>query len=263
LSVLAKFGDLYAYLFGRQWLARAHRALFYLSGRALGLYNYSSESISGETAIMGRLLDGIAQPVVFDVGANDGVWSAAVLRLNPRAVLHAFEPQETLAQGIASRLPQVKVNRAALGESPGTLQLHDYADHPGSQHASLVPGVIDQMHGGTVRSTDVPVLTLDGYCAEHAIAAIDLLKVDVEGYELQVLRGARQMLAEGRVRSIQFEVTHLNVLGRVFIEDFFTLLGDQYALYRLLPHGLTRLHRPSHWFNEQFGYQNIVALKHS
>jgi FkbM family methyltransferase len=232
-----------------------------MSARALGLYNYESSAVSGEQWIMRRLVGGAVAPVVFDIGANNGEWLAALRKINGSALIHAFEPQATLAERIASSYPGVQVSNAAVGDNPGTLDLYDYADHPGSQHASLLYGVIDSVHGGQVRQTRVPVVTLDDYCRQHTISRIDFLKIDVEGYELHVLRGARRMLEEGRVSAIQFEFTHLNVLGRVFVDDFVKCLGPDYELHRLLPHGIALLHARNHWHNEQFVYQNIVALR--
>ena len=259
--MLKEIGDLYALLFGWPALARMHKGLLYMSSRALGLCNYSNASISGERWLVRHRLAGAMQAVVFDIGANNGEWLADVLRVNRSAQIHAFEPQQVLAERIVASHRDVKVINAAVGAEAGFLELFDYADHPGSQHASLVQGVIDAVHGGTVRSTRVRVVTLDDYCAEHHVARIDLLKIDVEGFELQVLRGARRMLEEGRIDAIQFEVTHLNVLGRVFVDDFVRLLGASYTLHRMLPHGLTPLFGQNHWTNEQFVYQNLFALR--
>ena len=86
------------------------------------------------------------------------------------------------------------------------------------------------------------------------------LKIDVEGFELEVLRGAQRMLSEGRIVAIQFEFNEMNVVGRVFVGDFFHLLGPTYTLYRLLPHGLMPIIGQNHWWNEQFIYQNLFAL---
>lgn len=259
--MLRLLGDFYAYLLGWPILSRLHKGLFYMSARALGLYNYHSPAVSGEHWIVRHRVAETAAPVVFDIGANEGEWLAALRRVNAGAEIHAFEPQAALAARIAAAYPDVKINNAAVGDQPGVLDLYDYADHPGSQHASLLDGVIDSVHGGKARHTKVPVVTLDDYCSEHAISRIDFLKIDVEGYELRVLQGSRRMLEEGRVGAIQFEFTHLNVLGRVFLDDFVKCLGPQYGLHRLLPHGLTPLHVHNHWLNEQFVYQNIVALR--
>lgn len=259
--MLKRMGDLYALLFGWPALARLHKGLFYMSSRALGLYNYSTPSISGESWLIRQQLAGATRPVVFDVGANDGEWLGEVRRVNGSACIHAFEPQRALAEQIRVNHRDVKVNVAAVGAEAGFLDLFDYADHPGSQHASLVQGVIDSLHGGTVRSTRVRVLPLDEYCAEHGVDKIDLLKIDVEGFELQVLRGAHRMLTEGRIDAIQFEFNQMNMVARVFVDDFFRLLGTRYTLHRLLPHGLMPMFDQNHWPNEQFVYQNLFASR--
>lgn len=258
--MLNRLGDLYALLFGWPALARLHKGLLYLSSRALGLHNYSSSAISGESWLIRHRLAGKARPIVFDIGANNGEWLGEVRRINAQACIHAFEPQRALAEQILARHWDVMVNVAAVGAEAGVLELFDYADHPGSQHASLVAGVIDSVHGGAVRSTQVSVVPLDAYCMEKGVDRIDLLKIDVEGFELQVLLGAQRMLSEGRIGAIQFEVTQLNLVGRVFVDDFFRLLGPSYTLHRLLPHGLMPIFGQNHWSNEQFVYQNLFAL---
>lgn len=259
--MLRRFGDIYAWLFGWAALNRVHKALFYFSGRALGLYNYTSPRITGERYAITLGIAGKDAPVVFDVGANEGDWTAEVIAIRPNARIHAFEPQARLADSIAAAYPQAKVNNMGLGDAPGRLELADYAEHAGSQHASFLKGVIDGIHHGTARYTAVTVGTVDAYCEENGIDYIDLLKVDVEGFELKVFQGARRMLSERRVNVIQFEFNEMNVVGRTFLDDFFTSLSATHDLYRLLPHGLLRLHPRSHWANEQFVFQNIIALR--
>lgn len=259
--MIRQLGDLYAWLLGWPALAPLHKGFFYLSARAMGLQNFASDFVSGESRAAAACLAGKRAPVVFDVGANEGNWLTSVLRIAPDARLHAFEPQPALAEKIRVRARGVEVTNAAIGEHPGTLTLYDYADHPGSSHASLLPGVIDGVHGGTPRSTAVPVIRLDDYCQEHSIEAIDLLKIDVEGFELAVLRGAHRLLQAGKVAAIQFEFNEMNVVSRIFLRDFFQLLGPGYRLYRVLPHGLLSLKTNSLWLNEQFVFQNVVAMR--
>jgi FkbM family methyltransferase len=254
-------GDVYAFLFGWPAAARLNKAFFYLSSRALGFNNYSSLRVSGETRIVNDRVRRNRVPVVFDVGANNGDWSAMVLKANKLAQIHAFEPQPALAAHIAATYPTIAVNNSAVGESAGVLDLYDYADHPGSQHASLFKGVIDTLHGGIPRITKVSVVTIDEYCRAHRVEYIDFLKIDVEGFELSVLRGAKEMLAGGNIEAIQFEFTEINVIGRTFLQDFMSYLGSTFCVYRILPHGLMQLRANSHWFNEQYAYQNLLAIK--
>jgi FkbM family methyltransferase len=261
VPALERIGNLYAYIFGWPCLARLHRGLFYMSSRGLGLLNFSSERISGERRAIVVALAGKTKPVVFDVGANEGHWISSVLAICPAAEIHAFEPQPALAERVRATYPHVHLNAIGLGHEPGTLELFDYADHPGSQHASVLPGVIDNVHGGSARSQKVPIGTVDQYCAERRIEHIDFLKIDVEGFELNVLRGAPRMLKGGRIDVIQFEFNEMNLVGRTFMRDFFAELSAAYVLYRLLPHGLIALKSSSIWLNEQFVFQNILAVR--
>ena len=261
LAVLKSIGDIYAVLFGWPAAARFNKAIFYLSSRGLGFHNYSSQGISGELRILNELIRNIASPVVFDVGANNGDWSALALKANRLARIHAFEPQAALAAHIAATYPAIAINTLAVGEVAGELDLYDYADHPGSQHASVLKGVIDSVHGGTPRISKVSVVTIDDYCRQHGVQHIDFMKIDVEGYEFAVLNGAKEMISAGRIQAIQFEFNEMNVTGRTFLQDFMNALGNNYCIYRILPHGRLELKTHNHWFNEQYAYQNILALR--
>ncbi|HLQ78763.1 MAG TPA: FkbM family methyltransferase, partial [Terriglobia bacterium] len=157
--------------------------------------------------------------------------------------------------------PQIAVNNVAVGESAGEVELYDYAGQPGSQHASLLKGVIDTIHGGTPCTTKVSIITIDEYCRVHRIEYIHFLKIDVEGFELSVLRGARGMIADGKVEAIQFEFNEMNIIGRTFLHDFMDFFGNAYGVYRILPHGLIALKPGDHWFNEQYIFQNLLAIK--
>lgn len=259
--MIARLGNLYAYIFGWPILAKLHTRLLYLSARALGMHNHASSIVSGEKKAMRIGVHGKSVPVVFDVGANEGQWCKELLAICPSARIHAFEPQQNLAAKIKSNYPSVAVNNMALGDVAGALQLFDYADQPGSQHASLLRGVIDGLHHGNARSESVTVGTLDDYCTQHEVGHIDLLKIDVEGFELKVLLGAKRMLTENRIDVIQFEFNEMNVLEKIFMRDFFDLLPCSYQFFRLLPHGFLRINPRQIWINEQFVYQNIVAVR--
>ena len=100
---------------------------------------------------------------------------------------------------------------------------------------------------------------LDSFCEQQMIDEVDFLKIDVEGGELEVLRGASNLLEEKKIKVIQFEFNAMNVLSRSFLKDFYNILGG-YAIFRLLPDGLVAL---GAWnpANEIFRYQNLVAIE--
>lgn len=259
--MLKELGDVYAFIFGWPVVARLNNGLFYLSSRALGFNNHTTLARSGELKIIKERIGGTHTPVIFDVGANVGDWSAAVLNANRLAQIHAFEPQAALAARLVAGYPGITVNNAAVGEFAGELDLYDYVDHPGSKHASLLKGVIDTIHKGVAHATKVPVVTLDEYCREHRVERIHFLKIDVEGFEISVLRGAKEMIAGGKIDAIQFEFNEMNVAARTFLNDFIEYFGNAFSVYRILPHGVLPLRANNHWLNEQYTFQNLLAVK--
>jgi hypothetical protein len=86
-----------------------------------------------------------------------------------------------------------------------------------------------------------------------------LLKIDTEGNELDVLRGAINSINQKKIKAIHFEFNEMNVISRVFFRDIYLMLKD-YKLYRLLPYGMTEINVYSPLFCEIFAYQNIVAI---
>ena len=252
--------ETYARLFGRPAFRRLNSFLFKLGARGLGLLN-GEPSLTGEMGALRTCLADLDAPVVFDVGANKGDWSRAVLQQRPAASLHVFEPSPALAEILRRALPGAAVNLAAVGATPGTATLHSYAEDPTSEHASLHRAVMSDLHQAKeIVSWDVPVVTLDGYCADHGVHRIDLLKIDVEGGEYDVLLGAKGLLEGKRVDRVQFEFNEMNTISRRFFADFADLLAD-FELYRILPVGLLPLKGAAPWKREQFIFQNILALR--
>jgi FkbM family methyltransferase len=188
-------------------LARQRRRRWRLRGTvAAGLATNQIESL--------ELLEWIratAQPpiaVIHDLGANIGTWTALARAVFPSAVIHAFEPLPAHADSFERRTagwPDVTLHRVALGATNGTAPLHVTSF---SDSASLRPlanagrdyfGLTD---GPTVT---VPVATLNDWCTRTNVPVPDLLKLDLQGFELDALRGAENLLP--RVRYVLTEVS--------------------------------------------------------
>lgn len=149
--------------------------------------------------------------IVFDIGANVGKLTIDFSYLvGDNGVVHAFEPSaetyERLEETIVlEKRKNVVLNRCALGYKTGVAKFHVYdADHSTLNSFALRP--LKKYGIDAISSVeDVFVNTVDKYCQNHEIEHIDLLKIDVEGAELEVLRGADKMLNEKRVRCCIFE----------------------------------------------------------
>lgn len=158
---------------------------------------------------------GYLQPgmTAFDVGAYIGVYTGLMARLvGPEGRVHAFEPSPLAYQRLLDTvrlngLTNVVANRQAVFSQSGVVPLFCYRA-PWESLSSLVHQELprgDELLP-PVAVEPVPAISLDEYCERNAIARIDLLKLDVEGAELEVLRGSRGLLHRGAIRWLLFEV---------------------------------------------------------
>ena len=225
----------------------------------------STVSESGELRVLTWLAGRVGKgAVVLDVGGNLGQYAiAAAVRLRPERI-YSFEPSQVTRDGLhqairAAGLDGTILPQAfALSDRTGTATLH--SSHACAPTASLhdLRNPIDGFRPEF--SEQVELQTVDGFCSAHGIEQVALLKIDVEGHELSVLRGAGQMLAQGRIAHIQFEFGEANLDSRTYFRDFHDLLAKDYDLYRIVSDGLRGIpcYRPS---LEVFATMNYFAVR--
>lgn len=140
--------------------------------------------------------------VVFDVGASVGTYLLGLLAAaGPGRVseVHAFEPREDACEELRKRFPDAKVNCLGVASSEGDRDFFEFRE-------GQLSCLYDRKHfAGSAPTRPLRCVTLDGYCEAAGVERIDYLKIDVEGAELEVLRGAGRMLSQGRIEAGQFE----------------------------------------------------------
>ena len=160
--------------------------------------------------------------VFFDVGANFGFCSFGLIGCLSRNDIefHLFEANAEICKLLfqsAALYPDctVSINHCCVTDSPGTSSLYINSNNFGSSFISEY---------GT---QDVHNLILDTYIYERSIRKINLLKIDIEGWEPRALKGALNSLATGIIDTIYIEISTLN-LSRVGsrVDDCFALLKD-------------------------------------
>jgi FkbM family methyltransferase len=142
---------------------------------------------------------------VFDVGANIGQSSLTVLAHFPNAEVYSFEPHPHTFQKLAAQLKgeRVKVFNLALSDKSRTAELFTYDK---DLINSLTPTASFAVRfGKRGKAIPVQVSTVDEFCSSHNIEAIDILKVDTEGCDLDVLRGAASALQSQKIRFLYIE----------------------------------------------------------
>ncbi|HTW94976.1 MAG TPA: FkbM family methyltransferase, partial [Tepidisphaeraceae bacterium] len=137
---------------------------------------------------------------LFDVGGNYGVFTVALAREHPNSTIHTFEPGPRIFQVLEGNvrrngLENVRRNPMAVSDSCGTVRFTQSTSCDALNR--LGEDVSDTTQGS--RTFDVQAITIDDYCQNAGVDRIAFLKIDVEGAEPKVLRGARNMLTEQRV----------------------------------------------------------------
>lgn len=257
--------SIYRIIFARPSCFKFNKLLLELSMRGLGVKNAENDDASGESHFLTGILSHYDKPVVLDVGANRGNYARKILSIKPDATIYAFEPHPatfSLLQQAAEGCGFEAIN-CGMGAVTGVLNLYDRqeADGNGTEHASVYRDVIEGIHHVSSTEVEVRLSTVDTFVSERTLDRITLLKIDTEGHEYQVLQGAVKTLADGNVELIQIEFNEMNTVSRVFFRDFYTLLGERYDMYRLLPGGLLPITKYRPLMCEIFAYQNLLFVR--
>jgi FkbM family methyltransferase len=210
----------------------------------------AAQIAAGQEAIvhnLARTVIGGERFLVIDVGASDG-WFLDRLLANPLDVhVVAFEPMPAMQPNLAerkARWPNIDVVPHAVGDRPGTLPLRVYSQIPGLSSLLEFETGYRYFDGGfdptDVYTVEVPVVTLDNYFRDHPPPAgyeNVALKIDVQGYEDRVLRGAMGLLDSGRVQAVLIELStrlkYRGAWGYLTLLEF--LIANGFVLYDANP----------------------------
>ncbi|WP_150051258.1 MULTISPECIES: FkbM family methyltransferase [Methylomonas] len=173
--------------------------------------------------------------IAVDVGANKGSFIPSLAKAVAAGKLIAFEPQPYLAdylKGIvaAAGLSNVQVEAQGVSDRSGSLRLGIPGYGASSPGASFEEAVMTRE---SCTLLDVPVCTLDGYFATES-RRIGAIKIDVEGHELAVLRGAESIMSHHRPLIVcECENRHLTEYGVEEVLGYFRSFGyDGYFVQR-------------------------------
>jgi len=179
-----------------------------------------------------RLVENLLRPgmIFIDVGANVGIYSLIAARsVAPDGLVYSFEPApenfEILIRNFEiNHLANVVTERMAVGDKTSTSVLH-LVDNSVGTHSLL------ERRGGSRADQEiqVEVVTLDGYFEGRMPSIVDMIKVDVEGYETQVLSGATKIL--GRTNYVLIEYNRDVIMSQYTVDQFIEFLADFPFLY--------------------------------
>ena len=217
-------------------------------GVASGYANYS-----GEHFIINQIKRNLNNGVIFDVGANIGDWSKFFIKecSNINYKLHLFEPSKFSFQTLKANLDgNYNFHQIGFGDKNEKLKL--FYDTKQQGNASI-------LNFNSKKSELIQLKTIDTFCVENKISKIDFLKMDVQGFEYNILKGATKMLEINAIKFIQFEIDQPSIENKIFFKDFWDLLSKKYDLYQSLFNGLVVI-KEYNYEIENFRCMNYLAI---
>lgn len=207
-----------------------------------------------------RLLSLVAPEahVFIDVGANVGYWACHFARLMKQpefGILLEPAPDAlaALRMNVATLGLRTVVIAAAAGDRAGEMTF--FAEAGAGETSSLVPG----FSAPNAQAITVRVTTIDQEVLSRGIGHIDFLKVDAEGFDLRVLRGAEKCLRDRMVDFVQFEYNSPWARAGATLADAIGMLTEcGYEVFLLKANGLRKINYDL--YGEYFGYSNYVAV---
>jgi len=246
-------------MFYRFWRKLYEVSLYGMNmGPASGYPHYS-----GEEWIINFVKSHIKHrlPIIFDVGANRGDYSSVIIASfgceNIR--LYCFEPSKMafgLLNAEISTCQNVKLYNFGFGDKSETVNLYSCSEGAGS--ASILNTHYHNLDNSNIVEK-IELTTLDEFCRTNNIQKIDFMKMDVEGYELNILRGGSELIKSASVDFIQFEFGFPNIGSRVFFKDIYSCLSGNYRIYRSLFDGLVEIDHYD-YKDELYTIQNFLAI---
>ncbi len=205
--------------------------------------------------------------IALDVGANIGC--TAILLSQVASAVHAFEAVPSTCEVLERNVGlhgggRVRVHRFGLGDEPGTVT---FTRRAGNRSGAFVDTVHEHLDDHVSEVGEIRVLDS---MADDLGGRVGFVKIDVEGFELHVLRGARRFLAEHRP-TVVLEMNHycLNVFQRLSVPDFLDEMRSIFPTLLAVDRntlGTVDLHDPSpayyavHEHITQFNYDTLVGI---
>jgi FkbM family methyltransferase len=171
--------------------------------------------------------NGFQPKLVVDVGAYVGDWTRMCRRIFPDASILMIEPQaatQSALQQIAAQGESIELARALLGKVHNS-QIPFYEAQSGSSVLT------EWEREGQQPTTTIDMTTLDAVTADTAFAMPDLLKLDVQGYELEILKGAERVLASAEAVLLEVNFIDIHSGAPLFHEVVQFMAEHEFRLY--------------------------------
>lgn len=173
-----------------------------------------------------RLLKNKSTPVIFDVGANVGQSINRFKKKFPKSTIYSFEPGSNTYLELSAKYnnrKDIHLENIAVGSENNK---KEFLENENSDMSSFLE--IDRSGWGKISNKIlVDTITIDNYCQTNGIPTIDILKSDTQGFELEVYKGAIQMMKSNNIHLAYFEFIFSDMYKNLpSFDEIYKLLKD-------------------------------------
>ena len=234
---------------------------------AKGYNNFYNFDVSGEQYFIDNVLKKINPRVCVDIGANIGDYTKALLT-STNALVIAFEPLDKPFEILMNIKNEFKdrliIENKGVGAIDETLDIlfndKDAAHASFSIEAQNVPYLQSTSYLANRKSKNVEVISLDSYFSKNT-HSVDFIKIDTEGFESEVLVGAKNIIKAHKVKAIQIEFNWHQLFRGHTLLSFAEMLPG-YTTFQLLSQGCIQ-RDPRDPYCNIYAYSNFVFIENN
>ena len=227
---------------------------------ARGYNNYRNQEESGESFFINEVLAKSKPKLCIDIGANNGEYSLTLLKSTETQVI-AFEPLPTAFEILKKNSEEfsnrIKLENLGVGAKEEELMINYIPN--ATAHASFSKEIDEIDYLSNQIQIAVPLVTLDSYFEKNRIKEVDLIKIDVEGFESEVFAGTKEIFATIRPKFIQIEFNWHQLFRNTSLH-FFSKQLPGYKLYQLIPQGWIE-RDPKDPLSNIFMFSNFIFVR--
>jgi FkbM family methyltransferase len=219
---------------------------------------FGASSIKQEVNLVRKFINHHPK-VAIDIGGNIGEYSAELKKFYPELNLHIFEPAKVNVVKLKERFKKTSsISIVPVGISDVSVKTKLYSDNLGSGLASLSKRKLDHFNINFDLEEEILTIRFEDYWLENFEGQkIDLIKIDIEGYELKALQGFGRSLKF--INLIQFEFGGCNIDSGTYFRDFYYFFKENnFSIHRITPLGIQKIDRYSEQ-DEYFTTTNYLA----
>jgi FkbM family methyltransferase len=228
--------------------------------KARGYNNYQNFEISGEKFFFDNVLKKINPRVSIDVGANVGQYTNALLS-STNGIVIAFEPLDEPFSKLKDIQKQNQDRLILENKGVGLINefLDIYYNNEATAHASFSKDVQSVPYLNNKLSKKIEVVSLDTFFKGKPEYEVDFIKIDTEGFEWEVLSGAKNVIKDKKPKAIQMEFNwHQMFRGQTLFS--FSEMLDGSSPFQMLPNDLIR-RDPKDPYSNIYHFSNFVFIR--